>query len=292
MDLTLLGTGCPLVDPKRLGPANLVCHADAAFLVDCGSGATQRLIESGSSGRDLDAVFLTHLHSDHVVDLYQLFVSSWQQGRAVPQKVYGPPGTRRFVDGLFALWRPELEQRIAHEKRPNMDGLKVDVTEFDAGEIHRSGDVVVRAVAVAHQPVAFAYGFVFEAGGRRLAFSGDTAYCPALIAASQGADVLVHECFMHALVKPIPGLRTEEGVRNIARYHTLSSEVGKVAAAADVGCLVLNHFVPTRFDARALLDEVRRDYAGPIVVGEDLMRFDLDAASVSYRAAVIGLGAA
>jgi ribonuclease Z len=291
MDLTLLGTGCPQVDPKRMGPANLVRHGVQAFLVDCGSGTTQRLVEAGSAGRALDAVFLTHLHSDHVVDLYQLFVSSWHQGRTVPQRLFGPPGIKRFVDGLFALWRPELEQRIAHEKRPNMDGLKVEVTEFAAGEIYDAGGVTVRAVEVAHQPVKFAYGFVFEASGRRLAFSGDTAYCPALIESARGADVLVHECFIHGVMKPLKGIRTEEGIRNVASYHTLSSEVGKVASAAGVRCLVLNHFVPTQFDRNGVLAEVRRDYAGPIVIGEDLMRLDLDAAALSYRDAVIGLEA-
>jgi ribonuclease Z len=291
MELTLLGTGCPQVDPKRMGPANLVRHGEAAFLVDCGSGATQRLVEAGSSGRALTAVLLTHLHSDHIVDLYQLFVSSWHQGRLVPQRVFGPPGTRRFVDGLFALWKPELDQRIAHEQRLNMDGLKVEVTEFAPGQILEAGGVTVRAVEVAHQPVKFAYGFVFEAGGRRLVFSGDTAYCPALIEASKGAEVLVHECFIHNVMKPAPGIRTEQGIRNVASYHTLASEVGKVAAAAKVKCLVLNHFVPTQFDRAAVLAEVRRDYAGPIVIGEDLMRLDLDAAALSYRDAVIGLTA-
>jgi ribonuclease Z len=291
MELTLLGTGCPQVDPKRMGPANLVRHGDAAFMVDCGSGATQRLVEAGSAGRALTAVLLTHLHSDHIVDLYQLFVSSWHQGRLVPQRVFGPPGTRRFVDGLFALWKPELEARIAHEQRLNMDGLKVEVTEFTPGRILEAGGVTVRAVEVAHQPVTFAYGFVLEAGGRKLAFSGDTAYCPALIEASKGADVLVHECFIHSVMKPAPGIRTEQGIRNVASYHTLSSEVGKVAAAAGVKCLVLNHFVPTQFDRAGVLAEVRRDYAGPIVIGEDLMRLDLDAAALSYRDAVIGLDA-
>jgi len=290
MELTLLGTGCPQVDPRRLGPSNLVRHGEAAFLVDCGSGATQRLVEAGSAGRALDAVFLTHLHSDHVVDLYQLFVSSWHQGRLVPQRVFGPPGTRRFVDGLFALWKPELEQRIAHEKRLNMAGLEVEVTEFAEGEIYAQGDVRVRAVAVAHQPVRFAYGFVFEAAGRRLAFSGDTAYCTELIEASRDADVLVHECFVHGpVMKPVPGVRTEEGIRNVAAYHTLSSEVGKVATAAKVKCLVLNHFVPTQFDRGGVLAEVRRDYAGPIVLGEDLMRLDLDSATLGYRESVVGL---
>jgi ribonuclease Z len=289
MDFTLLGTGCPQCDPERLGPASLVRHAGHAFLVDCGSGVTQRLVAAGTTGAALDAIFLTHLHSDHIVDLFQLVISSWHQGRDRPQRVFGPPGTRRFVDGLLALWQAELEQRIEHEVRPSAAALAVEVTEIAASEIFRVDDVAVTAVTVNHLPVRHAFGFVFAAAERRLVFSGDTAFCPALVEAARGADVLVHECFIHGAMMPVPGVRTAEGLRNVASYHTLSSEVGKIAAAADVGCLVLNHFVPTRFDKAALVAEVRRDYDGSLVVGEDLMSLDLDTAMLRHAGAIIAL---
>jgi len=291
MELTLLGTGCPQCDPDRLGPANLVRHGGKAFLVDCGSGATQRLVSAGASGRALDAVFLTHLHSDHIVDLYQLIVSSWHQGRDRPQRIFGPPGTRRFVEGTMALWQQELEQRIAHEVRPSAAALEIDVTEIGEGEVLRLDDLVVSAVAVDHLPVRYAFGFVFAVGGKHLVFSGDTAACPAIVEAARGADVLVHECFIHGIMKPAPGLRTEEGLRNVARYHTASHEVGKIASEAGARCLVLNHFVPTKFDKAAVLAEVRRDYSGPLVIGEDLMNLDLDTMTLRHAGAVIGLAA-
>jgi len=290
MELTLLGTGCPQCDPERLGPASLVRHGGRAFLIDCGSGVSQRLVAAGSAGAALDAIFLTHLHSDHLVDLFQLVISSWHQGRDRPQRVFGPPGTQIFVDGLLALWRAELEQRIAHEVRPSIAALTVEVSEIAAGEIFRIDDLVVTAVAVDHLPVRYAFGFVFAAGGRRLVFSGDTAFCPALVDAARGAELLVHECFIHGAMKPLPGIRSAEGLRNVAAYHTLSSEVGKIAATADVGCLVLNHFVPTRFDKAALVAEVRADYAGPLVIGEDLMTLDLETATLRHAGATIALG--
>lgn len=289
MELTLLGTGCPQCDPDRLGPANLVRHAGKSYLVDCGSGVTQRLVAAGTAGRDLDAVLLTHLHSDHIVDLFQLVISSWHQGRDRPQRVLGPIGTKRFIDGLLALWKPELEQRIAHEKRPSTRALDIDVTEIAAGEILAAGDLRVRAVAVNHLPVKHAFGFVFAAGGKRLAFSGDTAYCPALIDAARGADALVHECFIHRDMAVKPGVRTAEGIAAVASYHTLSGEVGKVAREAGVKCLVLNHFVPTKFDRAALIAEIRQDYAGPLLIGEDLMSLDLDTRVVRYAGAAVAL---
>jgi ribonuclease Z len=260
--------------------------------VDCGSGVTQRLLAAGRSGRALDALFLTHLHSDHIVDLFQLIISSWHQGRDRPQRIFGPPGTQRYCDALMALWRTELDQRIAHELRSSTRALELEVSEFQAGLVLAKQGVRVTAVEVNHRPVQFAYGFVFEAGGRKLAFSGDTAYCPALIEAARGADVLVHECFIHDVMARDTGNRTAAGLRNIASYHTLSSEVGKVATAAGVRCLVLNHFVPVCFDKSALLTEVRRDYAGPVVVGEDLLKLDIDTGQISYAGLVVGLAPA
>jgi ribonuclease Z len=291
MEVTLLGTGCPQVDCGRYGPANLVRSGKLSFLVDCGSGVTQRLLGAGSRGASIDAIFLTHLHSDHVVDLFQLVISSWHQGRDRPQRVFGPKGTRRMVDAMLAMWKPEYEQRIAHEKRPSTRALELEVTEFEEGAVWDEGGTRVSAVAVRHQPVKYAYGFVFEGEGRRLVFSGDTAYCPELIAAGRGADVLVHECFIHREMKIVPGVRTEEGTAAVASYHTLSHEVGRVATEMQARCLVLNHFVPVNFDRATLLAEVRRDYRGPIVIGEDLMRLDLATGMLLHANGAIGLEA-
>jgi ribonuclease Z len=294
MELTLLGTGCPVVDTLRYGPAQVVRHGDqgdgAALLVDCGSGVTQRLLAAGVPGRDLDAVLLSHLHSDHIVDLFQLVISSWHQGRDRPQRVFGPPGTRTYVEGLMALWRPELEQRVAHERRPSTAALEVEVTEVAPGEILTFGGLEVTVIEVDHRPVRHAYGFLFEAAGWRLALSGDTRRCPALIAAARGADLLVHEVFVHRELPVIEGVRSAETVANVAAYHTLSGEVGKIAAEAGVGALALTHFVPPACDRRALLAEVAADFPGPVILGEDLMTFDLAKRTVAWGDAVLGLG--
>jgi ribonuclease Z len=288
--LTLLGTGCPPVDTDRYGPSALVRSADTRLLIDCGSGVSQRLLAAGCPGRAIDALLLTHLHSDHIVDLYQLIVSSWHAGRDRPQRVYGPPGTRHYVDGLMALWREEREQRIAHERRPSTAALEVEVEEIAGGQTLTFGEVSVEVVAVDHRPVEHAHGFVLAADGARIAVSGDTTYCPDLIAAARGVDLLVHEVFIHREMPVIPSVRTAEGTRNVAAYHTLSEVVGKVATQAEARCLMLTHFVPPRFDRQALLAEVRRDYHGPLLIGEDLMTFDTVDRSVRHGDVLLGLG--
>ncbi len=291
MRVTLLGTGCPVAHVERYGPAQVIRHADTAILVDCGSGVTQRLVAAGCPGRQIDALLLTHLHSDHLVDLFQLVISSWHQGRDRPQRVFGPPGTRRYVDGLMALWQPELEQRIAHERRPSTVALEVEVTELAPGNRLSLGAIDVAVVEVEHYPVKHAFGFVCEAAGRRIAISGDTRRCPALIEAARGADILVHEVFIHREMKVTPGVRSAETVQNVMSYHTVSDEVGKVATEAGVGCLVLSHFVPPTFDKPALLEEVKRDFAGPVVIGEDLMTLDARTGAIDWRGTHLALGA-
>jgi ribonuclease Z len=290
MEIVFLGTGCPVVSTERYGPAQLILADGAKILVDCGSGVTQRLLAAGVPGRDLDALLLTHLHSDHLVDLYQLIVSSWHQGRDRPLPVYGPPGTRRYVEGLMALWEPELSQRVAHERRPSTAALEVAVTEIAAGQVLAFGGLSVRVVEVDHKPVRHAYGFVFEAGGKKLVLSGDTRRCAALIDAAQGADLLVHEVFIHREMPVVEGVRSAETVAKVAGYHTLSDEVGKIATEAGVKALALTHFVPPAADRAALLAEVAADYAGPLVLAEDLLRIDLARRRVAYRTAVLSLG--
>lgn len=288
MRVTLLGTGCPQVSTLRYGPSSLLRWNDRQFLIDCGSGVTQRLLGAGTSGKLLDAVLLTHLHSDHIVDLFQLIISSWHQSRDRPQRIYGPVGTRQYLNGLMALWKPELDQRIAHEKRPSTTALELEIIEVEPGVIIRDGSLTVTAVAVRHQPVKAAFGYIFADGRHKVGFSGDTAFCPELIAAAHGADALVHECFLHREMLALPG-RSAETVANVASYHTLSTEVGKVAAQAGIACLILNHFVPVVFDRANLLAEVRADYTGPVLIGEDLMEFDATSRRVSWGELSLGL---
>ena len=298
MEVTLLGTGCPVPHVDRFGPAQIVRHGGTTVLVDCGSGVTQRLLSAGSSGTQIDEILLTHLHSDHIVDLFQLVVSSWHQGRDRPQVIYGPPGTRAYVDGLMALWRPELQQRIAHERRPSTLALEVEVREVEDGAHLALKDLRVEVVAVDHAPVRHAFGFVFQGAGPdgpgagpRIALSGDTRRSPALIEAARGAEVLVHEVFIHRELPVVPGLRSAETVAQVAGYHTLSSEVGMIAAEAGAGCLVLTHFVPPGCDRQALLEEVAADFPGPVVLGEDLMTIDATKRQVrTGEGAVLALG--
>jgi ribonuclease Z len=290
MRVTLLGSGCPQVHPHRFGPATLVRAAGRSFVVDCGSGVTQRLLAAGSSGAELDAVLLTHLHSDHLVDLYQLIVSSWHQGRERPQRIFGPVGTRAFAEATMEVWQSEREQRIAWECRPSTAALELDVVEFEEGVIWDANGVRIAAFEVDHRPFQPAFGFLIEAAGCRVALSGDTTVCDNLIAWAKDVDLLVHECFLHHQMVARRGGRTNPGLDNVAAYHTLSSEVGKVARTARARLLALNHFVPVELDRDALLRQVTADFVGPVVIGEDLLTIDVKRRAVGFGGLRLALG--
>jgi ribonuclease Z len=292
MLVTLLGTGCPQVHSHRYGPASLVQSGEGSFLIDCGSGVTQRLVAAGSSGAALDALLLTHIHSDHLVDLYQLIVSSWHQGRDRPQRIFGPRGTRAFAQATMTAWQSERELRIQWECRPSTAALELEVVEFEEGPVWEADGLRISAFLVDHRPVEPAFGLLFETDACRIAFSGDTTVCDNLVRAARGVDLLVHECFIHQAMLARRGGRSDPGLENVAAYHTLSSAVGKVARRAGAGMLLLNHFVPVDFDRTALLAEIRADYAGPIVIGEDLLSLDVPNRAVSYESLTLGLGSA
>jgi ribonuclease BN (tRNA processing enzyme) len=287
--VTLLGTGCPQVHPHRFGPASLVRAGKRSYLVDCGSGVTQRMAAAGLSGAHLDALLLTHLHSDHLVDLYQLVISSWHQGRNRPQRIFGPAGTRDFALAVMEAWRKERELRIAWECRPSTAGLELEITEFEEGVLLEAGGLRVSAFEVDHGPVKPAFGFLFETDDARVAFSGDTTVCDRLVSAARDVDLLVHEVFVHREMAQ-GRMRSEQGLANVAAYHTLSSEVGEVAKRAGAGMLLLNHLVPVELNRDALLREVSANFAGPVVVGEDLLSVDVPRRSIGYGGLRLGVG--
>ena len=275
MKLTLLGTGCPSIDYKRCGSSNLITTKKTNILVDCGSGVTQRLNESGNTSADIDALFLTHLHSDHVIDLYQLIVSSWHSDRASFWKIYGPKGTKKFVKKIMNAFQDERKLRISYESRSSIKAFDIQVTEFNSRGSYSFKDLKIKYFEVDHKPVKYAYGFSFFNNSKKLTISGDTRPCENLMKYAYKSDVLLHEVFVEGEIKEINKMRTKKTLHNVKKYHTSSSQVGKVAYISQCKKLILTHFVPTRFNISRLKKTVRNDFGKDPIIGKDLLKIKI-----------------
>jgi len=275
MELTLLGTGCPKVDFKRFGPANLVSTKKTKILIDCGSGVTQRLDQIKVSSAEIDALFLTHLHSDHVVDLYQLIISSWHSYRSKAWKIYGPKGTNKFVKKTMNAWKEERTQRIKYEARSSVEAFKVIVKEFKSLGSINIKDINIKYFEVDHKPVKYAYGFNFIHKNKKLTISGDTRPSENVMKYGQLSDVLLHEVFIDGEIMKTNKMRTSKTLHNVKAYHTPSSLVGKIAKITRCKKLVLTHLVPTQFNERKLKKVVKSDFGKDPIVGKDLLKIQI-----------------
>ena len=275
MKLTLLGTGCPSVDYKRFGPANLIHTTKAKILIDCGSGVTQRLKQAKISSANIDALFFTHLHSDHVIDLYQLIISSWHSYRTKPWKIYGPKGTSKYVNAIMNAWLKERQLRIKYEKRNSINAFKIQVYEFNKYGKIQIKDLTLEYFEVDHKPVIYAYGFNFHHNRKKITISGDTRPCDNLMKYAQKTNILLHEVFVDGELKPLKRIRSKQTLHNVKDYHTSSEDVGKIAKISQARKLVLTHFVPPRFNEKKLINTVKKDFGKKPIIGKDLLTITL-----------------
>jgi ribonuclease Z len=273
IEVTLLGTGSPLPDPHRAGPATMVRAGDLTFLVDAGRGVVMRLAGAGSGPNALTAVLLTHLHSDHLTDLNDLVTTRWiTTFERSPLTVLGPPGTAAVVEGVLAALAPDIRYRTIHHA--DLDGPPpVDVREVGDGVVLEQGGVVVRVAPTDHRPVEPTVGYRIEHDGVAVVVAGDTVPCATLDALCAGADSLVVTAIRKDVLADIPLPRLQD----VLDYHSSVEEAAQTAERAGVGTLVLTHYVPAL--APGSEDEWRQraaaHFGGRIELGDDLHRVQI-----------------
>jgi ribonuclease Z len=268
LDIVLLGTGSPLPDPDRAGPATLVRAGGLQLLVDCGRGVLMRLAALGVAPTALDAVFLTHLHSDHVTDFNDVITTRWIMSLAdTPLPVVGPPGTTALVDRTIDMLRDDVRYRLAHHEDLTWEP-SCHVTELDEGTAFETNAVRVIAAPTDHRPVAPTVGYRFEHDGAAVVLAGDTVPCAGLDRLCAGADVYVQTVLRRSIIENVPMQR----FRDILDYHSSTDDALRTAARAGVRKLVYTHCVPpiAAGGEKDLLDEAREHFAGEVLVPRDL----------------------
>lgn len=274
--LVLLGTaGGPTPKAKSAAPAQAIVVGDRIYLVDCGDGVARQLALAKLPVRQLRSVFITHQHSDHNAGYGPLFLVGWAAGLSSPIDVYGPPPLVEMTERLLQAHRFDIELRMADEARPPLAPL-VRPHEITApGIVFEDDRVRVTAALNDHPPIKHSFAFRFDTADRSIVISGDTRYSDNVVKLARGADVLVHEVVSREFWERPDAPQPPGVVRHILASHTDVPDVGRVAAAAGVGTLVLSHLVPTEGPG-APTDEqwiagVRRHFKGRVLVGRDLM---------------------
>lgn len=269
-ELILLGTGYPRPHPETAGPATAVVVNGKVFVVDTGRNVTNRLWATGYPLKDIRAVFLTHLHSDHISGLPDLFTTSWIFRRYTPLELYGPPGTKNVADAILRMFEVDIPIRRDLTELHAAEGAAINPREIYEDEIvFEDADIRITAFRVNHEPVKHALGYKFETRQKTIVISGDTRPSENLIKHAHGANILVHEAY---LPEHFDRVDSKEVAENLKRYHTSATEAGEVAAAAGVNILVLTHLIPAGAE-ETFIARASKHFTGKIVVGRDLMRF-------------------
>jgi ribonuclease Z len=284
--VTLLGTGGPPPVMNRFGPSILVEAGDRRFLFDAGRGASQRLEQLRVRWQDIDGVFLTHLHSDHVVGFPDLWLTGWLlgTGRDRPLDVRGPRGTQRMMAHLEQAFEADIRIRL-YDDRPSPDGVVILATDIGEGVVYDKAGVKITAFEVDHAPVRPAFGYRIDFNGRSVVLSGDTRVSQNLIRHAQGVDLLVHEVVASESLRRA-GVGAER-VKAVVAHHVTPEEAGDVFAKTRPRLAVYSHIIWPTATAEDRIPATRKTYGGALEVGEDLMVIDVgDRVEVRRPAAI------
>jgi ribonuclease Z len=268
--VTLLGTGVPTPVMERFGPGTLVEAGGEILLFDAGRGVIQRLFQIQTPLKKLRSVFLTHLHSDHIVGLPDLWLTGWLTGRPeAPLQVWGPRGTRDMMTHLELAFQYDIRIRLYDDRTPP-EGVVVLAEDIAEGVVYEHNGVVVTAIEVDHAPIRPAFGYRIDYAGHSVVLSGDTRFSEHLIERAQGVDVIVHEVIAADLMRSRAG-KNPESLEAVIAHHTTPEQAGEVFARINPRLAVYTHIIPVTATDKDVIPPTRQTYAGPLEMGEDLM---------------------
>lgn len=284
----LCGAGSPFPDELRSGPCTVVVAGRRMFVFDSGTGAARNLARMRLNAGQIDALFLTHFHSDHIDGLGELMLQRWiQRGATSPLPVHGPAGVERVVSGFVQAYDTDRGYRTAHhgDAVAPQAGFGAVAQAFelpaDTGRLVllKDGDLEIVAFAVDHTPVKPAVGYRIRYKDRSVVLSGDTKKTASVAREARGADLLVHEALSPVLLSLLEQGFSKAGRQPLAKimhdvldYHTTPEEAAEIARDAGVKALVLNHIVPplpTSGLNPVFLQRAGQIYGGPLRIGAD-----------------------
>ncbi|MFN2601811.1 MAG: MBL fold metallo-hydrolase [Gemmatimonadaceae bacterium] len=272
--VVLLGTGVgPAVNLQKFGASTLIEAGGVRLLFDCGRGATIRLAQVGIPIGTISRLFLTHLHSDHVIQISDLLLTGWVGGgRKLPLEVWGPDGTRDMMDHLQQAFAFDIHMRRDVDEKVSGEGIKVVSHDIKEGVVFDEDGVKVTAFLVDHGPVKPAFGYRVDYRGHSVALSGDTRFSENLIRHVQGVDVLIHEVVDADAMRARPTYSANrELLETIIAHHTTPEQAAEVFNRVKPRLAVYSH-APS---SESVITETRKTYAGPLQGAEDMLTIDI-----------------
>ncbi|MGI9390278.1 MAG: MBL fold metallo-hydrolase [Boseongicola sp.] len=280
--VVLLGTkGGPAIRPGSTMPtSNLLCLNGRQIVVDCGLGVSRGLTDQGMQLKDLSLIFITHMHSDHYLELGPLLHTAWTAGLNTEVAVYGPRGLDVYWEGFLASMKADIDLRIEDEGRPDLRGL-LNIHTIDGPQVMADGGLSVTSMRTVHPPLVDCFALSFRTEQSHVVFSGDTAYLPALADFATGADLLVHEAMLEEALGPLfsrIGNVDDRLMKHFLQSHTFAEDAAKIATMAGVKALALNHLIPSDdpdFSEKDWGEAVKTTWSGDFFLGSDGLRIEL-----------------
>lgn len=274
--VALLGTkGGPAIRPGSSMPtSNLICLNGQTIVLDCGLGVTKGLVDQGVQLKDLSLVVISHLHSDHYLELGPLLHTAWTAGLKTPVEVYGPGGLDAYWAHFTASMKADIDLRIGDEGRPDLREL-VTFHVVDAGAVLTHHGVQITAMRTEHPPLIDCFAYAFATHEKRVVFSGDTARIKALEDFAKGADLLVHEAMLDAALPALMrrvGNGSDKLMAHWLRSHSYAHDAAACARNAGVKRLALSHLIPSddpNFGVSDWMDAIKDHWSGPVTIGCD-----------------------
>ena len=270
--VTILGSGTPRVNIDRFSQSILVEHKNDKFLFDAGRGALLRLNQSRILPNEIENIFFTHLHSDHILGFSDILMTGWVYHRKKPLNIFGPPGTINFVDSTIKSFEEDIKVRSLPPESLNVENLNSNIEIIYDGFTYKKNGLSIETFAVKHEPFTYAFGFKIFNSKYCMVISGDTTYSEQVIEKTKNCDLLIHE-IAHASEHTLEKYPKAKGVIS---YHTDASQVSKIINTVKPRLTILNHVLSLDGSSdEQILNEIKKNTNHKVLIAKDLMTIDL-----------------
>ena len=270
--VTILGSGTPRVNIDRFSQSILIEHKNDKFLFDAGRGALLRLNQSRILPNEIENIFFTHLHSDHILGFSDILMTGWVYHRQKPLNIFGPPGTINFVDSTIRSFEEDIKVRSLPPESLNVENLKSNIEIIYDDFTYNKNGLTIETFAVKHEPFTYAFGFKIFNSKYCMVISGDTTYSEQVIEKTKNCDLLIHE-IAHASEHTLEKYPKAKGVIS---YHTDASQVSKIINTVKPRLTILNHVLSLDGSSdEQILNEIKKNTKHKVLIAKDLMTIDL-----------------